>query len=177
MLHLVRSNYICRMKNGIRYILILLLCSCALTMRAQSKDFNDVITQIKEGGNKIGMTTLSKEALQLASMFSFNMSDDIKSLLDGMTVLKITKNKTGTTATFFDNSVKAFDEAGYTSIDVSNYVDRNTVRVFGKRRWLSIREAHIITTAERGTNISIFGKFKIRTIRRVMKNNDLRKLF
>ena len=105
------------------------------------------------------------------------MSDDIKSLLDGMTVLKITKNKTGTTATFFDNSVKAFDEAGYTSIDVSSYVDRNTVRVFGKRRWLSIREAHIITTADRGTNISIFGKFKIRTIRRVMKNNDLRKLF
>lgn len=157
-------------------ITIILLCLCVF-MKAQSKGFNEVLSELRDEGHKIGMTTMSKEALRLASMLSFGMSDDVKELLDGMTTLKIVKSKSGTTADFFDNSIEAFEKAGYTHIDVSSYVDRNTIRVYGKRKWLSIREAHIVTTSNRGTNISIFGKFKIRAIRKVMKNNDFRKMF
>lgn len=155
------------------YISIILLLSC-VAIQAQSKDYNEVLEDIKKGGNKISMTTLSRSALQLASMFSITMSDDVETLLDGMTSLKIVKNKSGATDKFFDNSVKAFEKAGYSGIDVSGYFDRNTLRIYGKRKWFSIREAHIVSSYDRGTNISIFGKFKMRTVRRVLKNNDFR---
>jgi hypothetical protein len=160
-----------KMKRVI-YLLIFVLLAYE-TVLAQSKEYNEIISEIKAGGNKLGMTTVGREALRLASYLPFSMTDDIKTLLNGVTVLKVVRNKSGSTANFFDNSVKAFDDAKYREVDVSKYADRNTVRLFCKRKWLSIREVHAVTTKERGMNISVFGKFKIRTIRRVLKNNEL----
>ncbi len=144
------------------------MCLVALVSWAQSDSYKAVTEDI-ERTHSLSSINFSRESVQLLYMFDFDVKESIKNIIDGIDAIRISTHKSAS-SDFVPTAISALTKHGYEEVDVSDIVGKKFVRLFVKTSGFSVVEAHILTsTLERGGIFSVFGKFKLRDIKKLVE--------
>ena len=152
-----------------KFYLILLVLITPLLVNAQSRKYTNSIGELRDM-YKMSSYSLTQESLQLVSFFaSAVVKEDMKELIDGIKILKINKNIKASPDAFVNEANRIFKKNGFYQVDISKYTHDSSTSIFVERRLFALKEAHIILKDNRGMVVSLFGRFKYRDIKKVMK--------
>lgn len=143
----------------------------ALQVTAQSRDFNKLVTKL-EADFALTSLTLSGNTVKLFNSFDFDGKDEVGPLLDDLENMRLTLSGNNAGVSFFRRAAEEFVAAGYEEIDVRSRAKGHNVKLFALRSGLTVREAHVVNADGQVAIFSVFGKFKLRDIRRLISINE-----
>lgn len=138
----------------------------SLTSNAQSSSYETLVEKLGTE-TKTQVFTLTKDAFALLTYFDVNMREELKTLVDDINLVKIIVSNDKSDM-FMLKSRSLFDESDYSKVDLSKYkgIGDSGVYIDGK---LVIKEVHILVDYNQGAIVSFFGSFKMRDIRKLIK--------
>ncbi|MBP5365855.1 MAG: DUF4252 domain-containing protein [Bacteroidales bacterium] len=152
-----------------KLLIIIIVFITPLAANAQSRKYTNAINELR-GMYKMSSYSLTQESLQLVSFFaSAVVKEDMKELIDGIRLLKINKNTKASPDAFYNEANRIFKKAGFYQLDISKYTHDQNTTIFVERRLFALKEAHIIMRDNKGMVVSLFGRFKYRDIKKVIK--------
>lgn len=149
---------------------IMALTMGVMSALAQSNDYQRVVGQI-EDHYSLSSVSFSRETVQLLSAFDFDHKEAVMPLIDAIDALKLTTCR-NVDSRFAQTAAEAFTAEGYEAPDVSDIVRGRKVQLFIRRQLTVITEAHIVSPAEGNAIFSVFGKFKMRDIRKLLERGQ-----